>query len=73
VELSHLVRALVAGDILTARQWVADANRAGFGWPGVPKPGNLGPGEVGSQDGKERGGQAEISPLLMNDGQGFRP
>jgi len=46
VELSHLVRALVAGDILTARQWVADANRAGFGWPGVPKPGNLGPGEL---------------------------
>ncbi len=46
MELSHLVRALVAGDVLAARQWVADANRSGFGWPDAPQPEGLGPQDL---------------------------
>ncbi len=38
VELLDLVRALLQGDALTARQWVADAYRAGVDWSGVPRP-----------------------------------
>ncbi len=46
MELSHLVRALLAGDVLAARQWVADAKRSGFGWPDAPQPEGLGPKEL---------------------------
>lgn len=32
MELTDLVRALLSGDLLTARQWVADAHRVGLRW-----------------------------------------
>lgn len=39
--LSDLVRALLAGDLLASRQWVADARRARVSWPEWPKPEGL--------------------------------
>ena len=41
MELSDLVRALLTGDLLTARQWVADAKRASFDWEHVARPSDL--------------------------------
>jgi hypothetical protein len=38
VDLRDLVRALLAFDALTARQWVADAARTGLRWSDVPRP-----------------------------------
>ena len=38
MDLRELVRAILAGDLLTARQWVADAQRAEMRWPMVEKP-----------------------------------
>lgn len=38
VELHDLIRALLASDALTARQWVADASRCGLQWRTMPKP-----------------------------------
>jgi hypothetical protein len=41
MELSELVRSLLAGDLLTARQLVADAKRHHTDWPRVQRPGDL--------------------------------
>jgi hypothetical protein len=41
VNLRDLVDAIVARDALRARQWVADAERAGFDWSRVPEPCDL--------------------------------
>ena len=43
MELNDLVRALLAGDLLSARQWVADARRAHLQWERVRRP--AGPNE----------------------------
>jgi len=41
MELRDLVRALLRFDALTARQWLADAQRAGLVWTDVPAPTGL--------------------------------
>lgn len=38
MDLKDLVRALLAFDALSARQWLADAQRSGFVWTQVPAP-----------------------------------
>jgi hypothetical protein len=38
MDLCDLVRAIVDGDLLTARQWVADARREGIVWEHVERP-----------------------------------
>ena len=43
MDLRELVDALVEMDALRARQWVADAERAGFDWSRVPEPRELDP------------------------------
>jgi hypothetical protein len=42
MELPDLVRAVLAGDLITARQWVADAYRTGLKWEHLDRPKNLG-------------------------------
>jgi len=46
MELRDLVLALTEGKPLDARQWVADAARAGFVWSVVPAPLNLTPSQL---------------------------
>lgn len=41
MELHHLVEAVLAGDLLTARQWVADARRERVHWHRLRCPDNL--------------------------------
>lgn len=41
MDLRELVLALLAGDLLTARQWVADARRTDLCWEEVEFPSNL--------------------------------
>jgi hypothetical protein len=41
VVLRELVSALLAGDLLTARQWVADAHRADVHWEQMEAPADL--------------------------------
>lgn len=41
MEVSDLVRALLAGDLLRARQWVADAQRLQLHWETVERPEGL--------------------------------
>lgn len=43
MDLRDLVRSLLAQDALSARQWVADARRAGVSWSKVPQPEGLSP------------------------------
>jgi hypothetical protein len=43
VDLRDLVDALVSRDALRARQWIADAARAGFDWSRVAEPHGLEP------------------------------
>jgi len=43
VDLRDLVHALLSGDTLSARQWVADARRAGVVWQSMPEPPDLDP------------------------------
>lgn len=38
VDVHDLVTALLRFDVLTARQWVADAERSNFDWSGVAPP-----------------------------------
>jgi hypothetical protein len=38
MDLRELVRAILSGDLLTARQWVADAQRAGMQWEKLRQP-----------------------------------
>lgn len=38
MDLRDLVRAILAGDLLTARQWVADAQRANLQWDRLERP-----------------------------------
>jgi hypothetical protein len=40
-DLRELVHAILAGDLLSARQWVADAQRAKVEWTQVPAPNGL--------------------------------
>jgi hypothetical protein len=39
--LPDLVRAVLAGDLIVARQWVADAYRAGVNWECLDRPDGL--------------------------------
>ena len=41
MELPDLVHAILAGDLLTARQWVADARRERLRWPEFARPSGL--------------------------------
>lgn len=41
MELRDLVRAILSGDLLAARQWVADTNRAGVHWESFERPAGL--------------------------------
>jgi len=41
MDLHDLVEAIIAGDLLTARQWVADARREQLNWQDLPCPGDL--------------------------------
>jgi len=41
MDIRDLVRALVLGDLLTARQWVTDAHRMNLDWETVPEPVDL--------------------------------
>jgi hypothetical protein len=41
MELSDLVHSLTAGDLLAARQWVADARRSKLEWPACDQPRGL--------------------------------
>jgi hypothetical protein len=41
MELRDLVRAILSGDLLAARQWVADARRARIRWEHVVRPSGL--------------------------------
>lgn len=41
MDLPELVRAIGAGDLLTARQWVADAYRAHMQWNDIRRPDGL--------------------------------
>jgi hypothetical protein len=41
MDLLELVNALLSYDTLSARQWIADAERAGFSWSRVAAPRNL--------------------------------
>jgi len=43
VELRELVEALLSYDTLTARQWIAEAQRSGLDWTDVPAPQGLDP------------------------------
>jgi hypothetical protein len=41
MDLRDLVRSLIAGETLAARQWVADAHRARLSWPSLGMPEGL--------------------------------
>ena len=41
LELRDLVRAILAGDLLSARQWVSDAHRQRISWEMVGRPSGL--------------------------------
>jgi hypothetical protein len=41
MELSDLVHAILSGNLLAARQWVADAQRARLPWNGFVRPSGL--------------------------------
>ena len=41
MEIRELVQAILTGDLLTARQWVADAQRNNLQWKSVPYPRDL--------------------------------
>jgi hypothetical protein len=41
MELNDLVRAILSGDLLAARQWVADAHRARIRWERFERPSGL--------------------------------
>ncbi len=43
MDLLDLIEALLSYDALSARQWVADAERSGFDWSQVPSPQGLDP------------------------------
>lgn len=56
MDLRELVRALLAFDALTARQWVADSIRQGVDWASMPEPTDL--------DGVALGIAAGVAELL---------
>lgn len=41
MELTELVQAVMSGNLLVARQWVADAQRAGVRWDECERPSGL--------------------------------
>lgn len=41
MNLRSLVQAIVSGDLLAARQWVADARRIGVDWEKIERPDGL--------------------------------
>lgn len=46
MDLRSLVQAIVSGDLLAARQWVADARRIGVEWEKIECPDGLGEREM---------------------------
>ena len=65
MDLRELVRALLAGDLLTARQWVADAQRTHVRWERLEQPGTL--------DAREMSVAAAIVELLAARSGGTAP
>lgn len=41
MEVRHLVESILAGDLLSAREWVADAKRQRLNWEALPYPKDL--------------------------------
>ena len=58
MEVGDLVHAILAGDLLAARQWVSDAKRAHLRWGAVPYPDSL--------TGREMTVAAGVIELLAN-------
>ncbi len=58
MELRDLVRAILAGNLLAARQWVADAQRAGLRWDTFARPTDL--------DDRELAVAASLAELLAS-------
>jgi Nucleotidyltransferase of unknown function (DUF6036) len=74
MELRDLVRAILSGDLLAARQWVADARRARISWETVGQPTGLNDREMTVAAGlaevlAERTGVAPPSWALSVGGQ----
>lgn len=46
MELESLVHAIVRGDMIAAREWIAEAQRSRFSWENTKAPGNLAPREM---------------------------
>jgi len=46
VEIETLVRAILAGDLIAAREWIADARRCDFSWHSVGQPVGLNEDEL---------------------------
>lgn len=58
MELRNLVEAVLRGDLLAARQWVADAHRERLSWENLPRPNDLA--------GREMTVAAGLAELLAN-------
>jgi len=41
MDLHELIRALLTNDMLTAREWVAEAERMRFRWASIPRPAGM--------------------------------
>lgn len=46
MDVRELVRSILDGDLLTARQWVSDAQRENLVWSTVSKPSDMSPKEL---------------------------
>jgi len=46
MEIEILVRAILAGDLIAAREWIADARRCDFSWNSVMRPVGLDTNEL---------------------------
>jgi hypothetical protein len=65
MDLRDLVRAILSGDLLTARQWVADAQRADMRWETLGNPTGL--------DEREMTVAAGVAELLATRGGASPP
>lgn len=75
MELRDLVRAILDGDLLTARQWVADAHRSTLQWTTVPYPRDLSSREltVAAAVTELLARRAGVNPPAWTDGVGAAP
>ena len=65
MDVPELVKALLSGDLLTARQWVADARRADIRWEQLERPEGL--------DDREMSVAAGVVELLASRAGGRAP